>query len=55
MSACTLSQRAQLIGDSPTLKINALAREMKKAGKPLIHLGGGETVFPAPQAAVCGV
>ena len=52
MSACTLSQRAQLIGDSPTLKINALAREMKKAGKPLIHLGGGEPVFPAPQAAV---
>jgi len=52
MSDLTLSNRAQTIGDSPTLKINALARALKKEGKPLIHLGGGEPVFPAPQAAV---
>ena len=52
MSDLTLSKRAQTIGDSPTLKINALARALKKEGKPLIHLGGGEPVFPAPQAAV---
>ena len=52
MSDLTLSKRAQTIGDSPTLKINALARALKKGGKPLIHLGGGEPVFPAPQAAV---
>ena len=52
MADLTLSKRAQCIGDSPTLKINALARAMKKEGKPLIHLGGGEPVFPAPQSAV---
>ncbi len=52
MSDLTLSKRAQSIGDSATLKINALARALKKEGKPLIHLGGGEPVFPAPQAAV---
>lgn len=52
MPELTLSKRAQMIGDSPTLKINALARAMKKEGKPLIHLGGGEPVFPAPQSAV---
>lgn len=52
MSDLTLSSRAQNIGDSPTLKINALARALKKEGKPLIHLGGGEPVFPAPEAAV---
>lgn len=55
MSDLTLSKRAQSIGDSPTLKINALARAYKKEGKPLIHLGGGEPVFPAPQAAVDAV
>lgn len=52
MSDLTLSTRAQTIGDSPTLKINALARALKQEGKPLIHLGGGEPVFPAPKAAV---
>ena len=51
MSDFMLSRRAQIIGDSPTLKINALARALKKEGKPIIHLGGGEPVFPAPQAA----
>ena len=52
MSDLMLSKRAKMIGDSPTLKINALARAMKKEGKPLIHLGGGEPVFPAPLSAV---
>lgn len=52
MSDLGLSKRALEIGDSPTLKINALARALKKQGKPLIHLGGGEPVFPAPTAAV---
>ncbi len=52
MSDLTLSICAQTIGDSPTLNINALARALKQAGKPLIHLGGGEPVFPAPQAVV---
>ena len=47
-----LSTRAQQIGDSPTLKINATARALKAAGKPVIHLGGGEPTYPAPQSAV---
>ena len=47
-----LSKLAGVIGDSPTLKINAQARALKAAGQPLIHLGGGEPTFPAPQAAV---
>ncbi len=47
-----LSTRASQIGDSPTLKINAQARALKAAGKPVIHLGGGEPTYPAPQTAV---
>lgn len=47
-----LSKLALQIGDSPTLKINAQARALKAAGKPVIHLGGGEPAYPAPQAAV---
>ena len=47
-----LSTRAQQIGDSPTLAINATARALKAAGKPVIHLGGGEPTYPAPQSAV---
>lgn len=48
----SLSNRAGRIGDSPTLKINAKARALKAAGQPVIHLGGGEPTYPAPQAAV---
>ena len=47
-----LSKRSQLIGDSPTLQINAQARALKAAGEPVIHLGGGEPTYPAPLAAV---
>ena len=47
-----LSKLAGVIGDSPTLKINAQACALKAAGQPLIHLGGGEPTYPAPQAAV---
>ena len=48
----TLSKLSTQIGDSPTLKINAAARALKAAGEPVIHLGGGEPTYPAPQAAV---
>lgn len=48
----SLSKLALQIGDSPTLKINAKARALKAAGQPVIHLGGGEPTYPAPQAAV---
>ena len=48
----SLSKLAVAVGDSPTLKINAKARALKAAGEPVIHLGGGEPTYPAPQAAV---
>ena len=51
----SLSKLANTIGDSPTLKINAKARALKAAGEPVIHLGGGEPTYPAPQAAVDGL
>ena len=47
-----LSNLAQIIGDSPTLKLNAKIATLKKAGEPVIHLGGGEPEFPAPLSAV---
>ena len=50
--AISLSKLASSIGDSPTLKLNATARALKAAGKPVVHLGGGEPTFPAPLAAV---
>ena len=48
----SLSKLASQIGDSPTLKINAKARALKAAGEPVIHLGGGEPTYPAPESAV---
>ena len=47
-----LSILSGVIGDSPTLKLNAKAAELKKAGEPIVHLGGGEPVELAPQGAV---
>ncbi|MGB2579264.1 aspartate aminotransferase [Elusimicrobium simillimum] len=47
-----LSKLAAVVGDSPTLKINARANALKKQGLPIVHLGGGEPEFPAPQSAV---
>lgn len=48
----SLSKLAQTIGDSPTLAINAKANALKQEGKPIIHLGGGEPVYPAPKPAI---
>lgn len=47
-----LSQIAQAIAESATLKLNATAAQLKRAGEPLIHLGGGEPVSLAPEGAV---
>ena len=47
-----LSNTATIIGDSPTLKLNAKVAALRKDGKPIVHLGGGEPEFPAPIAAV---
>jgi aspartate aminotransferase len=47
-----LSRVARSISESVTLKLNATAAALRKAGEPLIHLGGGEPVTLAPEAAV---
>ncbi|TWT45308.1 Aspartate aminotransferase [Phycisphaerae bacterium RAS1] len=48
----TLSQVAQSISESATLKLNALAARLRVAGEPIIHLGGGEPVSKAPEGAI---
>lgn len=47
-----LSNIAHIIGDSPTLKLNAKIATLVKEGLPVIHLGAGEPEFPTPQTAV---
>ena len=47
-----LSILSSVIGDSPTLKLNAKAAELKKKGEPIVHLGGGEPVELAPKGSV---
>jgi len=47
-----LSRLASSIAESPTLKLNALAKSMQAQGIPVIHLGGGEPKNKAPRSAV---
>jgi len=47
-----LSLLASSVAESPTLKLNALAKSMQAQGIPVIHLGGGEPKNKAPRAAV---
>ncbi|MDR0953652.1 MAG: pyridoxal phosphate-dependent aminotransferase [Elusimicrobiota bacterium] len=47
-----LSELSKLIGESPTLNLNAKTAALKKEGKPIVHLGGGEPESPAPLSAV---
>jgi aspartate aminotransferase len=47
-----LSKLATSIAESPTLKLNALAKSMKSRGIPVIHLGGGEPKNKAPRSAI---
>lgn len=46
-----LSKIAVSIGQSATLKLNELAGTLKKQGKDIIHLGGGEPEFDIPASA----
>ena len=48
----SLSQIAKSIGASPTLALNAEATALRKEGKPIIHLGGGEPKSKAPASAI---
>ena len=43
-----ISCLAQNLADSPTLRLNARAQQLKAEGKPLIHLAAGEPDFPIP-------
>jgi aspartate aminotransferase len=47
-----LSRLASSIAESPTLRLNALAKSMLAEGLPVIHLGGGEPKNKAPKSAV---
>lgn len=46
-----LSKISASIGQSATLKLNELANNLKKQGKDIIHLGGGEPEFDIPARA----
>jgi len=47
-----LSQLAKSISESPTLKLNETAAQLRDKGEPVIHLGGGEPKSKAPIEAV---
>jgi len=47
-----ISRLAANLGDSPTLKLNAKAGQLREQGLAVIHLGGGEPESPAPADAV---
>jgi aspartate aminotransferase len=46
------SRLAASLSESPTLRLNALAKAMLAKGEPVIHLGGGEPKNKAPQSAI---
>jgi aspartate aminotransferase len=49
-----VSKLASSIAESPTLRLNALAKSMIAQGQPVIHLGGGEPKNKTPQSAIDG-
>jgi len=48
----SLSQLAQSISESPTLKLNETAALLRDRGEPVIHLGGGEPKSRTPIDAI---
>ena len=48
----SLSHLAKSICESPTLKMNATAAQLREKGEPVIHLGGGEPKSKAPADAI---
>ncbi len=48
----SLSQLAQSISESPTLKLNETAALLRDRGEPVIHLGGGEPKSKTPIDAI---
>ncbi|HIY22920.1 MAG TPA: pyridoxal phosphate-dependent aminotransferase [Candidatus Brachybacterium merdigallinarum] len=51
-SARRVSQRIGSISPSATLAVDATAKELKAAGRPVIGFGAGEPNFPTPQHIV---
>jgi aspartate aminotransferase len=47
-----LSKLSKIIGDSPTLMLDAKAKQLAAAASPVIHLGGGEPHSLTPPNAV---
>lgn len=50
----SISKLASSIEESPTLKLNEAARQLRVKGEPVIHLGGGEPKNKAPITAILG-
>lgn len=50
----SLSQLATGIKESPTLTLNAKARQLREEGEPVIHLGAGEPKSVVPADAIIG-
>lgn len=48
----SISQLARSISESPTLKLNELARNLQERGEAVVHLGGGEPKSKAPLDAL---
>jgi len=48
----SLSQLARSICESPTLRLNETAAQLRDKGEPVIHLGGGEPKSKAPIDAI---
>jgi aspartate aminotransferase len=48
----SISQLAKSIPESPTLKMNEIAKQMKARGESVIHLGGGEPNAKVPMDAI---
>jgi aspartate aminotransferase len=48
----SLSQLARSICESPTLKLNETAAQLRDKGEPVIHLGGGEPKSKTPIDAI---
>ena len=47
-----LSELAKSIPESPTLKLNEIAKLLREKGEAVVHLGGGEPKNKAPQSAI---
>lgn len=50
----SVSQLAQSIKESPTLRLNEAARQLREKGEPVIHLGIGEPKNKTPITAILG-